>query len=71
MFDLNNQAQVNFIKDRLLRLKPRDDGGDVEGFVYVYYRAIDDQMVKAHKLSHIILYKVGRTKRHPARRIQE
>ena len=37
LFDLTNAAQIIFIKDRLLRLRPRAEA-DVDGWVYVYYR---------------------------------
>jgi hypothetical protein len=37
LFNLNNEVMVQYIKDRLLRLKPKEDG-DIAGWVYVYYR---------------------------------
>ena len=58
------------MKDRLLRLKP-NASKDVEGWVYVYFRALDEEMVKKGRLSHVILYKVGRTKNHPSRRVTD
>ena len=61
---------MQFIKDRLLRLRPREDA-DIEGWVYVYYRQIDEKMIVAKRLSHLILYKVGRTKQHPDRRVHQ
>ncbi len=38
LFNLNNDKMVRFIKEKLLRLKPREDGADVPGWVYCYYR---------------------------------
>ena len=40
LFNLNNEVMVQYIKDRLLRLKPKEDG-DIAGWVYVYYRQRD------------------------------
>ena len=71
LFNLNNETMKSFIKEKLLRLKPREDGADIEGWVYCYYRSIDKEMINAGRLSHLILYKVGRTKKHPSRRIYE
>ena len=61
---------VQYIKDRLLRLKPKEDG-DIAGWVYVYYRQRDQELLEKKRLSHIILYKVGRTKNHPEKRISD
>jgi hypothetical protein len=69
LFNLKNQKMEKFIREKLLRLKPREDGADVPGWVYCYYRKLDKDMIAAKKLSHLILYKVGRTKNHPQRRI--
>jgi len=69
LFNLNHEKNVKFIKEKLLRLRPREDGADIPGWVYCYYREYDKKMLAAGALSHIILYKVGRTKNHPQRRI--
>lgn len=42
IFNLKDERHVRFIKDVLLRLKPREVPVlDLEGWVYVYYREID------------------------------
>ena len=61
---------VRYIKDRLLRLKPSDEN-DIPGWVYVYYRQRDWKIHQDKLLSHLILYKVGRTKNHPDKRISD
>jgi hypothetical protein len=40
LFNLNNEVMVQYIKDRLLRLKPHEES-DIPGWVYVYYRQTD------------------------------
>ncbi len=69
LFNLTHDKLVRFIKEKLLRLKPRQDGTDITGWVYCYYRKLDQDMIDEGRLSHLILYKVGRTKKHPSRRI--
>lgn len=36
IFNLNSERVVNYIKERLLLLKPREN--DVQGWVYIYCR---------------------------------
>ena len=71
LFNLKNDKMVQFIKEKLLRLRPRQDGADIPGWVYCYYRKYDKDMLNEGRLSHLILYKVGRTKKNPLRRISE
>ncbi len=70
LFNLNNPYMITFLKDRLLRLKPQE-ANDIEGWVYCYYRKLDLDMLKNKRLSHLLLYKVGRTRKQPSRRIYE
>lgn len=67
IFNLNMKHERNFIKNCLLKYKPRDN--DHEGWLYVYYPKIDDDLFKQKKLSHLILFKVGRTKNTPEQRV--
>jgi len=43
---------------------------DCPGWIYVYYRKLEEDLVKQGKQSHILLYKVGRTKNLPHKRVQ-
>lgn len=67
IFNLNRQHDINFIKNKLLVFKPRPT--DFSGWIYVYYRQADELALQAKKLSHILLYKIGRTKNLPNTRV--
>ncbi|CDW84297.1 UNKNOWN [Stylonychia lemnae] len=68
IFNLNDQKDVRFIQKWLLNYKPR--WNDLDGWIYVYYRQADEILIKQNKLSHLILFKVGRTKNLPQKRVQ-
>lgn len=67
IFNLKSQRDLDYIEKRLLIHKPREN--DKPGWLYVYYRDIDDRKLRDKKLSHIILYKVGKTINLPAKRV--
>eukprot|EP00347_Sterkiella_histriomuscorum_P006846 403351210 len=67
IFNLNSQRDIDYIEKRLLIHKPRPN--DKPGYVYVYYREIDEIKFKEGKLSHLILYKVGKTINLPSKRV--
>jgi hypothetical protein len=67
IFDLTSNHDVSFIKYCLLRYKPRET--DKPGYLYIYYRKHDLDMIKEGKLSHLILFKMGRTVNLPSKRV--
>ena len=65
---MTNIKEINFVRTFLLKYRPRPT--DIFGYLYVYYRKIDANKIKAKKLSHLILFKVGRTKNLPSKRVR-
>jgi len=68
IFDTSSEFNQEFLKEGLLRLKPVE-ASELPGFVYIYCRETDIKHHQDGTLSHIVLYKVGRTKFNPASRI--
>lgn len=70
IFDKLDKEETEYVQRVLTMYKPRYNT-DKLGWVYVFARSDDLQKLKDNKLSHVVLFKVGRTKLDPKKRVND
>ena len=69
IFSSEEEDDNRFVRQFLMLFKPRAQS-DFEGFVYVYQKKDDSNLVKSGELPEVLLFKIGRTKNRPEHRVQ-
>lgn len=69
IFDKTDQEETEFVQRVLTMYKPRYNT-DQLGWIYLFTRQDDLQKHKDGKISHVILFKIGRTKHEPKSRVK-